>query len=181
MSRPVEVDEKAEPVEIPARVLADLCQHAWDTSPEECCGLIIGDENERYQRVVRCHNDMNQRHEDEPERFPRDAKTAFWMRETDYQKALQSAEDRGQQVTAVYHSHVGVDAYLSGEDLRYVAQELFPFPSADQIVIAVPKFAESEDGRPPLVEKDVKPRVAVFRREAPEARFVGHLAKEPGA
>ena len=76
---------------------------------------------------------------------------------------------------------MGVDAYLSGEDLLYVEHELFPFPSADQIVVAVPKFAESEDGRPPLVEKDLKPRVAVFRREAPESRFVGHLAKESGA
>ena len=83
MSRRVDVDDKAPPVAIPGRIFAELRQHAWDTLPEECCGLIIGDEVERYQRVVRCHNDMNQRHTDDPRSFPRDAKTAFWMRESD--------------------------------------------------------------------------------------------------
>jgi proteasome lid subunit RPN8/RPN11 len=178
VSRPVEVDDKAESVEFPARVLADLCRHAWDTSPEECCGLIIGDENERYQRVVRCHNDMNQRHKKDPEKFPRDAKTAFWMRETDQNDAEEAAKE-GRKVTAVYHSHVGVNAYLSEEDLSYLEHERFR--GADQIVIAVPKFEESQDGRPALVEKDVKPRVAVFRRDALKVPFVGHLAKESGA
>ena len=102
MPRHIEVEDLP-PVEIPGKILDELLAHARETFPEECCGLILGNDRERYAQLIRCRNDMNQRHEDEPERFPRDAKTAFWMRETDYQKALQSAEDGGQQVTAVYH------------------------------------------------------------------------------
>jgi proteasome lid subunit RPN8/RPN11 len=181
VSRRIDVDAALPAVAIPGRILDELRHHARDTLPEECCGLIIGDENERYKRVVRCHNDMNQRHQDDPESFPRDAKTAFWMRETDYQQAWDSARESGEQVTAVYHSHVGVDAYLSEEDLGYAEQEFFPFPDADQIVVGVPVLEESDEPRPQLADENLKPRVAVFRREAPEARFVGHLAKEPGA
>ena len=40
-------------------------------------------------------------------------------------------------MTAVYHSHVDVGAYLSELDLEYAEHALFPFPGADQIVIAV--------------------------------------------
>jgi len=181
VSRRVDADDKAPPVAIPGRIFAELRQHAWDTLPEECCGLIIGDEVERYQRVVRCHNDMNQRHTDDPQSFPRDATTAFWMRESDYQAAWESARAAGQRVTAVYHSHVGVDAYLSEEDLAYAEQEFFPFPDADQIVLGVPVAAGSEQGRTQLVEKDLKPSLAVFRRPQPGAPFRGYGSEEVGA
>ncbi len=195
VSRPVEVDEKAERVPLPARILAELRHHARDTLPDECCGLIIGDENDRYQRVVRCHNDMTQRHNEDGQAFPRDASSAFWMRETDYQKAVEAADQQGQRVTAVYHSHVSVRAYLSQEDLRYVEQELFPFPDADQIVVGVP--LESTQPAPDVpVEidrrddsrelkrfdlSDLKFEVAVFRRAAPDAPFRGHPSREQGA
>lgn len=180
MSRRIDVDEALPAVPIPGRILDELRQHAWDTLPEECCGLIIGDVSERYLRVVRCHNDMNQRHQNDPAQHPRDAKTAFWMRETDYQKAAQQAEDQGQRVTAVYHSHVGVDAYLSEEDLGYAEQALFPFPDADQVVIGVPVSEGADAGRPGLSERHPRPRVAVFRRPAPGAAFQGHEARESG-
>ncbi len=194
MSRPVEVDEEAEPVPISARILAELRHHARDTLPDECCGLIIGDENERYQRVVRCHNDMNQRHSEDSQAFPRDASSAFWMRETDYQKAYEAADEQGQRVTAVYHSHVSVRAYLSEEDLRYLEQELFPFPDADQIVVGVPLESTQPAQDAPVDSdrrddprelkrldlSDLKFEVAVFRRAAPEAPFRGHRSREPG-
>ena len=181
MSRRVDVDEALPAVEIPGRILDELRQHAWDTLPAECCGLIIGDDRERYGRVVRSHNDMNQRPLSAPSSYPRDAKTAFWMRETDYQKAVREAEERGLHITAVYHSHVGVDAYLSDEDLAYAEQELFPFPNADQLVIGVPFVQGGEDAKRQLIDKDLKPRVAVFRRHEPGAPFRGHESREPGA
>jgi len=181
VSRRVDVDEKAPPVAIPGRILDELCQHAWDTLPEECCGLVLGDEEDRYQRVVRCHNDMNQRHTDDPERFPRDAKTAFWMRETDYQAAWQQAQKAGLEVTAVYHSHVGVAAYLSDEDLAYAERDTFPFPEADQIVLGVPVVEPPAEQAMRLTEKDLKPSLGIFRRPAPGAAFHGHGARQGGA
>ena len=65
---------------------------------------------------------------------------------------------RGQRVTAVYHSHVDVDAYLSEVDLEYAEPGVFP--GAAQIVIAVS-------------EGQVK-RVAIFQRAREGAAFRGH-------
>ena len=59
------------------------------------------------------------------------------MNEGDYAHAQTLAESAGVEVTAVYHSHVNVGVYLSELDLEYAEHELFAFPNADQIVIAV--------------------------------------------
>jgi len=181
VSRRIDVDEALPPVAIPSRVLDELRKHALEALDllEECCGLIIGDEEKRYKRVVRCHNDMNQRHQDDPRSFPRDAKTAFWMRETDYQQAWDSARERGEQVTAVYHSHLGLDAYLSEEDLAYAEHEFFPFQEADQIVLGVPILAESVEGRSRVADRELKLRVGVFRRDGLGGAWQGHDCEEP--
>ena len=55
-------------------------------------------------------------------------------------------EEGGVQVTAVYHSHVGAGAYLSELDLRHAQDDLFLFPSADWIVLAVVENRVSEVG-----------------------------------
>ena len=80
---------------------------------------------------------MTQRHSEDPVRYPLDNRTAYWMSEKDYASALRQAERHGERVTAIYHSHVGSGAYLSPMDLEYAQHALFPFPEADQIVVAV--------------------------------------------
>ena len=80
---------------------------------------------------------MTRRHQADPVSHPSDGRAAFWMNEADYLHAQALAEEAGEEVTAVYHSHVDVGAYLSELDLEYAEHALFPFPSADQIVIAV--------------------------------------------
>lgn len=158
MGRRVDVDQTTEPVEMPPDVLHELYAHAREALPEECCGLVIGGAVARFIRVVRCRNEMSQRHSEDPVRFPRDNRSGFWMNEVDAQQALEEAEAEGQRVTAVYHSHVDADAYLSELDLEYAEPGVFP--DAAQLVIAV-----SEGG--------VK-RVAIFRRAAAGQPFVGH-------
>lgn len=122
---------------MPARILHELCQHALDTFPEECCGLLVGNSLERYRRLFRCTNVMTALHLKHPDEYPRDGRAAFWMREQDYLDALQEAERAGERVTAVYHSHAGAGLYLSSEDLANAENPRFPFPEADQIVISV--------------------------------------------
>jgi proteasome lid subunit RPN8/RPN11 len=134
----VEVDKSLPPVVLPARTVSELLGHARETLPEECCGLIVGRVGERYRRLVRCRNEMTQRHRADPVAFPRDGRAAFWMNEADYMHTRDEAEAEGERVTAVYHSHVGAGAYLSEMDLDYARHALFPFPDADQIVVAVP-------------------------------------------
>ena len=162
MQRRIDVDDSLAPIGLPVQLLHELCNHAVETSDEECCGLILGDATQRYQQVVRCRNEMTALHQKDPGTYPRDGHAAFYMSPHDYLKALEEAEAAGLSVTAVYHSHVGADAYLSEMDLEYVAQPLFPFPDADQIVVQV-------------YDRRVG-RVAVFRRSA--EGFVGHPVEQ---
>jgi proteasome lid subunit RPN8/RPN11 len=124
-------------VGIPARVLNELCEHARESDPEECCGLVIGGGGHRYGHAIRFRNVMSQRHAEDPLAFPRDNTTAYYMSEKDVLAVQQEAAEHGAAVTAVYHSHVGAGAYLSEIDLAYARHPLFPFPGADQIVLSV--------------------------------------------
>jgi len=151
------VDPALPPVRIPGTVLHELFRHALETLPEECCGLVVGNEVERYRRAYHCRNEMTARHLRDPQHYPRDGQTAYYMNEHDYLKVCDEAETSGQRVTAVYHSHVGAGSYLSEMDLEYAENDLFPFPGADQIVI-------------PVFERRVG-EAAVFRLR--EGRFVG--------
>lgn len=162
MARRVEIEPTVEPVRIPVRILNELFEDALKCFPEECCGLVLGRQGERYRRVVRCRNEMTARHQRDPIAYPRDGRAAFYMNEHDYQKAQAEAEAAGDDVTAVYHSHVGHGAYLSDMDLTYAENPFFPFPRADQIVLEV--------------SEDKVREAAVFRRC--DGRFVGHRVEQ---
>ncbi len=137
MIRRIEVDLELAPVELAADLLNEVFAHAREADPEECCGLITGDDRVRHRHVVRCRNDMTRHHRRDPSRFPRDGRQGFYMNEHDYQRAERDARERGEQVTAVYHSHVECGAYFSEMDQDFAQQELFPFPEADHLVVSV--------------------------------------------
>ena len=133
----IHADADLAPAVIPAAVLNEVFAHAREAEPEECCGLIIGDDRERHRRVVRCRNDMTLHHRRDPTAFPRDGGEAFHMNEQDYLLAEEEAETRGEMVTCVYHSHVGCGAYFSDLDPEFAEEPLFPFPAADHLVVSV--------------------------------------------
>jgi proteasome lid subunit RPN8/RPN11 len=164
VNRRIDVNLELEPVPVPAQVFHELCAHAVQSAPEEeCCGLIIGNALERYRRVVRCTNEMGALHNKDPQQFPRDARSAFYMSHKDLETATHSADECGETITAVYHSHVGAGAYLSPMDLAFAEHAFFPFPNADQIVVTVFERTARE--------------VGVFRRS--DRGFTGYRA-EPG-
>ena len=111
--------------------------HAVQSDPEECCGLIVGDDGVPFRHVYRCHNDMTVRHNEDPVLFPRDNRSGFYMRDGDIEEAQREAGRSGLRVTAVYHSHVGAGAYLSETDLAYAEHDFSRFPDADWIVLDV--------------------------------------------
>jgi len=164
--RRIDVDETLPSVEIPRRILNDLYSHAIQSLPEECCGLIVGTDDDRYQSLVRCRNEMTMRHRQDPVEYPRDGSEAFYMNSLDYMIAHEEAEARGARVTAVYHSHVGVGAYLSGMDLAYAESENFPFPDADHIVVAI--FDRKVDS------------VGSFRKDGEGQSFLGRTVISSG-
>lgn len=158
MRRRADVDETLQRVLVPGRILNEMCTHALEAQPEECCGLIVGRGVERYQRLVRCRNDMTQRHQKDPVAYPRDGREAFYMNEHDYMRAQEKAETEGLEVTAVYHSHVGGAVYLSEMDLEYAESAFFPFRDADHIVISVLGKVQG---------------FGLFRRDGPGGSFTG--------
>jgi proteasome lid subunit RPN8/RPN11 len=133
----VDIDETIPSVVIPGRILNELYAHVLETLPEECCGLIVGDEEERFRHLIRCRNEMTLHHQRDPVNYPRDGREAFYMNELDYARIQRQADASGDRVTAVYHSHVGAGAYLSETDLEYAQSAHFPFSEADHIVVAV--------------------------------------------
>ncbi len=80
----IDVDEALPSVEIPRRILNALYAHAIETLPEECCGLIVGTDEDRYQRLVRCRNEMTMHHRQNPVEYPRDGSEAVYMSSLDY-------------------------------------------------------------------------------------------------
>jgi proteasome lid subunit RPN8/RPN11 len=153
------VDESLPPVRLPGSVLNEMFAHARQACPDECCGLLTGDDGERFRHCHRCRNEMTRLHQNDPERHPRDARHAFHMNPSDTLRVMNEAELRGERVHGVYHSHIGVEAYFSELDQEYALQELFPFPDCEHIVIS-------------LVDGEVK-GTGAFRWRRDEHRFEG--------
>ena len=157
-------DPALPPVRIPAPIWNEICSHALKTEPAECCGLVTGDARVRFQQVHRCTNVIDALHARDPLRHPCGSKLAFHMDEIEYLRVQREAEAAGRTVTAIYHSHVGVDAHFSELDQAYANETGFPFPEADHIVVSV------VDG---LVRGG-----GVFRREPRDAGFRGRRLEE---
>src|SRR3954465_4753603 len=97
-------------------LLTDLWAHAEAGYPDEVCGLLIGSKDgAAIDEVRRCENRQNVLHAEDPEHFPRDARSAYNLGPKDLfflDKSL-----RGERpVQIIYHSHVKVGAYFSAED-----------------------------------------------------------------
>ncbi len=162
----IQVDERASPVAIPRQLLSELCAHALETRPEECCGLLTGVEGDPFRTVHRCRNTMTQQHKKDPQAYPRDGTQAYYMSEVDYLRAMQEAEQQGERITAVYHSHVSAGVYLSEMDQDFANHELFPFPDAAQIVVAVGDRAVAHLQSAAIFERDA---AGMFRGRRLEA------------
>jgi proteasome lid subunit RPN8/RPN11 len=142
----VDLDPELESRFISSSILHEICLHALDAAPEECCGLVMGTGQQPLARVIRVTNVMTKMHVADPETFPRDARHAYYMAEIEYLRAIEEAEAREETVTAIYHSHFGQGCYLSQDDLAFAGHPLFPFPQAEQIVVSVLADGVSEVG-----------------------------------
>lgn len=133
----VDLSTELESRSIPNDILHEICKHALDVAPEECCGLVLGGNAGWAVRVARITNVMTKMHAADPDAFPRDARHAYYMSEVEYLRAVREAEEAGEHVSAVYHSHFGQGCYLSPDDVAFATHPLFPFPDAAQIVVSL--------------------------------------------
>jgi proteasome lid subunit RPN8/RPN11 len=133
----IDLDAGLESRTISHDVLHEICRHALEVAPEECCGMVFGTAEDEFSHAIRVTNVMNKMHAADPKSFPRDARHAYYMSEVEYMRAIEEAEARSEHVSAIYHSHFGQGCYLSSDDLAFAQHPFFPFPSAAQFVVSL--------------------------------------------
>jgi proteasome lid subunit RPN8/RPN11 len=115
--------------------LSQIRAQAVAEYPAESCGVILTREGER--RLIPCRNIQNELHAREPERYPRDARTAYYIDPQDIRR-IAKLEGEGFSVTVIYHSHVDAGAYFSDTDRRNAMMGDEPiYPNTTYIVTSV--------------------------------------------
>lgn len=114
----------------------EISKHAQDTFPEECCGVILS--NDDADHVHRMKNIQNKLHALDPQTYPRTAVIAYAMDPLELDQVIRQGEATGQKLKAFYHSHPDHDAYFSAEDKAFASPFGEPtYPDSAQIVISV--------------------------------------------
>lgn len=114
--------------------------------PFECCGFIIGDAASCEVRPIT--NIQNRRHAEDPNAFPRDARTAFLMEPKEHLAVLKEIDERKLALKFVYHSHPDHDAYFSPTDRAQACSfdpEYPDYPDTVYVVMSIRtgKFARA--------------------------------------
>ena len=108
---------------------------AVEEYPFESCGVILSRGTER--RLLRCRNAQNELHGRDPQRYPRDARTAYYIDPKDLLR-IGDLEREGFGVAVIYHSHVDAGAYFSETDRRQALVGGEPaYPAAIYVVTSV--------------------------------------------
>jgi [CysO sulfur-carrier protein]-S-L-cysteine hydrolase len=124
------------PLLLSNEVAKDICKHAEETFPEECCGIILTDGTTDY--VQRLANIQNQLHALDPQTYPRTAAIAYAMDPKELERVIDHAALNGAKLKAFYHSHPDHKAYFSEEDKAFASPFGEPtFPETAQIVISI--------------------------------------------
>lgn len=141
---------------------------AWveDAYPVEGCGLIV--EKDGQFRVIECENLADKYHQMDPEQFPRTARKFYIIDPREFMRA----EDRGERVAVIFHSHADVGDYFSDEDVAAATmpgaddEPLEPsHPGVDYLVVSTRadgadhatlfRFDADADGFPAVLEIDI--------------------------
>jgi len=89
---------------LPQSFIDEMIAHAQEDAPNECCGLIAGDDG-RAVKLFRAKNA-----EASPWRYSVEPKDLF--------RIFRETEENGWSFLAIYHSHTASEAYPSPTDVR---------------------------------------------------------------
>jgi proteasome lid subunit RPN8/RPN11 len=103
---------------IPKPIYEELLEHAREDAPNECCGLI-GGEDGVAKTVYRARNA-----EASPLRYNLDPQDQF--------RIMTEMEERGEELAAIYHSHTASPAYPSQTDI-----DLAAYPDALYLIVSL--------------------------------------------
>lgn len=116
--------------------LAAIARQATEEYPNECCGVVLERGDER--RVFACRNVQDAKHAEDPVKFSRTARTAYYMEPQDI-FAWTRLEDAGFRVAVIYHSHPDAAAYFSPTDVAQATMidGTATYPDATYVVVSV--------------------------------------------
>lgn len=119
--------------------LEGLLAEARATWPREACGVIVGPPGDAaLQQFHPFPNLADRLHALDPERYPRDARTAYAMDPLKLQRLVDAAAERGEALLAIAHSHPEHASYFSATDRAAAAPFGSPtWPEAAQLVVSV--------------------------------------------
>ena len=121
---------------LPRKTLNQIYAHAKAEFPDECCGIILSDGTREFVR--KCRNIQNACHAEDPETYPRDARTAYLIDPNDLIGVHKEAETENRPIKAFYHSHPNHNAYFSEKDKADATAWDEPmYPDAAYIVISI--------------------------------------------
>jgi proteasome lid subunit RPN8/RPN11 len=112
-------------VRIPKAIYEEMVRHAREDAPNECCGLIGGEDGDA-KTLYRARNA-----EASPLRYNLDPQDQF--------RIMTEMEERGEELSAIYHSHTGSPAYPSQTDINLAA-----YPDTVYLIVSL---VEGEDLR----------------------------------
>ena len=106
--------------------------------PAECCGVVLVRGDAPADRLLLpCRNMQDELHAKDPARYPRDARTAYYIDPRDL-LAIGRREAEGYRVATIYHSHIDVGAYFSETDRKNALVDGQPaYPEAAYVVMSV--------------------------------------------
>ena len=114
---------------------ARICAQATEEYPGECCGVVMDRAGERLH--LPCRNIQDELHGKDPERHPRDSRTAYYIDPKDL-IAMGRREAEGFRVLTIYHSHIDTGAYFSPTDKHNALINGEPaYPDATYVVVSV--------------------------------------------
>jgi proteasome lid subunit RPN8/RPN11 len=103
---------------ISRQIHEELLAHAREDAPNECCGLIGGN-NGVARTVYRARNA-----EASPLRYNLDPQDQF--------RIMTEMDERGEELSAIYHSHTASPAYPSQTDINLAA-----YPEALYLIVSL--------------------------------------------
>jgi proteasome lid subunit RPN8/RPN11 len=103
---------------IPGQIYEEMLAHAREEAPNECCGLI-GGTNGMARTVYRARNA-----EASPLRYNLDPQDQF--------RIMTEMDERGEELSAIYHSHTASPAYPSQTDINLAA-----YPEALYLIVSL--------------------------------------------
>ena len=107
----------AKDLQISSYVLDMMIHHAEKDYPNETCGMVIGPKDKKKAiGVFPIKNLQDELNQQDPERYPRNAKTAYHMDPRGIKIVEKEAKSKGFDIKIYYHSHPDHGIYFSEED-----------------------------------------------------------------